>query len=70
MILAVEFMVLSVQIHPRQGYCGGDVSPPILRGFRHSHLGYGGLVGPDDVPSLKYRHRFWKSRHLEVSNEI
>ena len=64
MVLAAEFMILIVQIHPRQGYRGRDDPPMlmILRGFRHSHLGYGGLVGPDDVAALKYRHRFWTSR--------
>ena len=58
MVLAAEFMILSVQIHPRQGYRGGGDPFPILRGFRHPQLGYGVLVGPDGVASLKYRHRF------------
>ena len=62
MVLATEFMILSVHIHLRQGYLGGGGPPPILRGFFHSHLGYGGLVGPDDDVSLKYRKRSWKSR--------
>ena len=62
MVLAAEFMISSVQIHPRQGYRGGGDSPSILRGFRDPHLMYGGLVGPDDVGSLKYLHTFWKSR--------
>ena len=40
MVLAAEFMMLSVQIHRRQGYRGRDDPPTILRGFRHSHLRY------------------------------
>ena len=59
MVLAAKFMILSVQIQPSKVILA-EVIPPILRGFRYPHLGYGGLVGPDDVASLKYRHRFWK----------
>ena len=64
MVLAAEFMILRVQIHLRQDYGGGGDSPQILSSFCHSHLWYGGLVGPDDAASLKYRHRFWKPRYL------
>ena len=38
--------------------------------FCHSHLKYGGLVRPDDVASLKYRHRFLKPKYLEISYQI
>ena len=62
MVLAAEFMILSVQMHPMKGYRGGGDPSLILRGFCHSRLGYGGLVGPDDAAPLKYRHKFWKSR--------
>ena len=31
MVLAAEFTILRVQMHPRQGYCGGGDPPPILR---------------------------------------
>ena len=37
-----------------------------IRSFCHSYLKYGGLVGPDDVASLKYRYRFWKPKYLEL----
>ena len=60
MVLATEFMISSVQIHPMQGYHGGGDPPSILRGFYDSHLRYG--VEPDDVASLKYLHTFWRSR--------
>ena len=58
MVLAAEFIILIVQIHPRQGYCGGADPPPILQGFCYSHLRCGGLVVPDDAASLNYRHSF------------
>ena len=61
MALAAEFMILSVQIHQGQGYHSGGVHLT-LPGLFYSHLGYGGLVGPDDAAALTYRHRFWKSR--------
>ena len=54
MVLAAEFMILRVQIHPRQGYHGGGDLPQILQTFCHSDHKYGGLVGPDDAASLKY----------------
>ena len=47
MVLAAEFMILIVQIRSRPGYRGLGDPPAILRGFCHSHLGYGGLVGPE-----------------------
>ena len=62
MVLAAEFMISGVPIHPRQGYRDGDDPSSILRGFRDPHLRYGGLVGPNNVASLKYLHTFWKSR--------
>ena len=31
---------------------------------------YGRLVGPDHVASLKYLHRFWKPKYLEISYQI
>ena len=70
MVLAAEFMILRVQIHPMQGYRGGGDPPRILRSFFHSHLQYGGLVGPDNVASLKYRCRFWKFKYLEIFYQI
>ena len=60
MVIAVEFMILSGQIHPRQGYCDGGDSPLIFQGFCNSHFRYERLVGPDDAASLKYCHTFWK----------
>ena len=58
MVFAAEFVILRVQIHPRQGYCaGGDVTL-MLRNFCRFHLQYGGLVGSEDVASLNYRYRF------------
>ena len=60
MVLAVEFLISSVQVHPGQGYRGGDDPSSILRGFCHPHLGYGQLIAPDNVPFGS--HRFWKSR--------
>ena len=43
---------------PKQGYRGGGDAPSILRGFCDPHLGYGGLVGHDNIASLKYLIRF------------
>ena len=50
MVLAAKIITLRVQIHPRQCYRGGGNPPTILGRFCQ----YGGLVGPDDVASLKY----------------
>ena len=41
-----------------------------ISSFCRSHVKYKGLVGPDDVASLKYRYRFWKPKYLEISYQI
>ena len=66
MVLVTEFVILRVQIHSKQGYCGGGDPAVILQKFCPFHLQYGGLVGPADVASLKYPPSFWKPRYLQI----
>ena len=61
-VLAPEFVILTVQIHPRQGHRGRGDPTLILQNFVIFNCRYGGLVEPEDVASLKYRYKFWELR--------
>ena len=51
MVLEAKFVLLRIQIHPKQSNRGRGYPTLIL----HFHLRYRGFLGSEDVASLKYR---------------